>query len=174
MLFRSKQGRLTLEFSPKLTSQNIINIKETPTRIKVIEITSEHRRIGEILGRENKLNVPIIAEKKVLAAINAVSGIVTVHSDIGGGVEGAEEVTAQTLPHIHLLPANSGLKVTLLSRPFAQGGPYFRPGAGGETVIAEIEGKRLQTRRNLSEEKQLAQTAIQACPTLSTEEEDNE
>lgn len=171
---KEKQGRLTLEFSPKLTSQNIINIKETPTRIKIIEITPEHRRIGEILGKENKLNVPIIAEKKVLAAINAVSSIVTVHSDIGGGVEGAEEVPAQTLPHIHLLPANAGLKVTLLSRPFAQGGPYFRPGAGGETVIAEIEGKRLQTRRNLLEEKQLAQTAIQACPTLSTEEEDNE
>ena len=141
---KEKQGRLTLEFSPKLPeSQNILHIKETPTRIKVIEIKAEHRRIAEIIGKDNKLNVPAIAEKQVLAAINAVSGIVTVHSDIGGGLENAEEVPAQTLPHIHLLPANSGLKITLLSRPFTQGGPYFRPGAGGETVIAEIEGKRL-------------------------------
>ncbi|AHJ28597.1 DEAD/DEAH box helicase [Nodularia spumigena CS-584] len=173
---KGKQGRLTLEFSPKLTeSQNVLNIKETPTRIKVIEITAEHRRIGEIIGKDNKLNVPAIAEKQVLAAINAVSGIVTVHSDIGGGLEGAEEVPAQTLPHIHLLPANTGLKVTLLSRPFAQGGPYYRPGAGGETVIAEIDGKRLQTRRNLPEEKQLAQAAIAACPTLTRiEEQDGE
>ncbi len=59
---KEKQGRLTLEFSPKITeSQNILNIKETPTRIKVIEITPEHRRIAEILGMDNKLNVPIIA-----------------------------------------------------------------------------------------------------------------
>ncbi|MEI6443136.1 MAG: DEAD/DEAH box helicase [Nostocales cyanobacterium ELA583] len=173
---KEKQGRLTLEFSPKITeSQSILNVKETPTRIKVIEITSEHRRIAEIIGKDNKLNVPAIAQKQVLAAINAVSGIVTVHSDIGGGAEGAEEVPAQTLPHIHLLPANSGLKITLLSRPFSQGGPYFRPGAGGETVIAEIDGKRLQTRRNLTEEKKLAKNAIAACPTLTEiEEQDSE
>lgn len=80
-------------------------------------------------------------------------------SEVRDGLENAEEVPAQILPHIHLLPANSGLKITLLSRPFTQGRPYFRPGAGGETVIAEIEGKRLQTKRNLSEENQLA-TAI--------------
>jgi SNF2 family DNA or RNA helicase len=173
---KGKQGRLSLEFSPKLeASQNILNIKETPTRIKVIEITAEHRRIAEILGKENRLNVPATAEKQVLAAINAVSGIVTVHSDIGGGLEGAEELPAQTIPHIHLLPANAGLKVSLLSRPFAQGGPYYRPGTGGETVIAEIEGKRLQTRRNLQEEKQLANAALQACPTLTqAEEQDKE
>jgi len=32
-----------------------------------------------------------IAEKQVLAAINAVSGIVTVHSDIGGGLAGPKK-----------------------------------------------------------------------------------
>jgi hypothetical protein len=38
---KEKQGRLTLEFSPKLPeSQNILHIKETPTRIKVIEISA--------------------------------------------------------------------------------------------------------------------------------------
>lgn len=165
-----------MEFSPKLTeSQNILAVKETPTRIKVIEINAEHRRIAEIIGKENRLDVPAIAEKQVLAAINAVSGIVTVHSDIGGGLAGAEEVPAQTIPHIHLLPANAGLKLSLLSRPFAQGGPYYRPGTGGETVIAEIDGKRLQTRRNLHEEKQLANAVIAACPTLTrTEEQDGE
>ncbi|MTJ10042.1 ATP-dependent helicase, partial [Anabaena sp. UHCC 0204] len=55
---KEKQGRLTLEFSPKLPeSQNILHIKETPTRIKVIEIKAEHRRIAEIIGKDNKLNV---------------------------------------------------------------------------------------------------------------------
>ncbi|TFI54938.1 DEAD/DEAH box helicase [Mastigocladus laminosus UU774] len=173
---KGRRDRLILEFSPKLEpSQNILAVKETPTRIKVIEITAEHRRIAEIIGKENRLNVPATAEKQVLAAINAVSGIVTVHSDIGGGLEGAEEVPAQTIPHIHLLPANAGLKVSVLSRPFAQGGPYYRPGTGGETVIAEIDGKRLQTRRNLHEEKQLANAVIAACPTLTrAEEQDRE
>src|SRR5579883_2292383 len=173
---KGKRDRLTLEFSPKLEPlQNILFVKETPTRLKVIEISTEHRRIAEIIGKENRLLVPATAEKQVLAAINAVCGIVTVHSDIGGGLAGGEEVIAQTIPHIHLLPANAGLKVSLLSCPFAQGGPYYRPGSGGETVIAEIDGKRLQTKRNLQQEKQLANALIKACPTLnSSEEQDGE
>ncbi len=165
---KGAKGSLTLEFSPELTGiQNILHVKETPTRIRVIEITSEHRRIAEIIGKKNKLKVPAAGEKKVLAAINAVSGIVTVHSDIGGGLEGAEEVSSQSIPHIHLLPAGAGLKISILSRPFAQGGPYYRPGTGGETVIAEISGKRLQTRRNLKEEKQLADAVVTNCSTLA-------
>jgi len=138
-LLKGKRERLTLEFSPKLTeSQNILAVKETPTRIKVIEINAEHRRIAEIIGKENRLDVPAIAEKQVLAAINAVLES-SQHSDIGGGLAGAEEVPAQTIPHIHLLPANAGLKLSLLSRPLPKVDPTTAPGTGGET-IAEIDG----------------------------------
>ncbi len=173
---KGKQDRLILEFFPKLPiDQDLVTIKETLTRIKVIEINAEHRRIAEIIGQGNRLEVPAFAQERVLAAIKTVSSIVTVHSDIGGEFSIAEEVPAQTIPHIQLLPAGGGLKVAILSRPFAQGGSYYRPGTGGETVIAEIEGKRLQTKRNLSEEKQLAHAVVTACPTLtSTEEEDGE
>jgi len=172
---KGKGERLTLRFSPELKeNKNIIINKETPTRLKVIEVSAEHRRIAEILGKQNRLEVPALAKERVLAAVNAISRIVTVHSDIGG-VANVEEVPAQTKPHVHLLPAGAGLKVALLSRPFAQGGPYYRPGTGGETAIAEIDGKRLQTSRNLREEKKLAQAAIAACPTLSSQpEEDGE
>ncbi|MUH00161.1 hypothetical protein F7734_50980 [Scytonema sp. UIC 10036] len=170
----AKGDRLTLEFFPKLPEkQEILTVKETPTRIKVIEMSAAHRQIAEILGKDNRLEVPAIAKDRVLAAINAVSGIVTVHSDIGGGLENAQEVTAQATPHVHLLPAGEGLKVAVLVRPFDGGGPYYIPGTGGETVIAEVEGKRLQTTRNLSEEKKLAHAVIAACPTLSRQEEQN-
>ncbi len=168
----AKSDRLILEFFPKLPErQEILAVKETPTRIKVIEIGAGHRRIAEILGKENRLEVPVLAKDRVLAALNAVSGIVTVHSDIGGGLENAREVAARATPHVHLLPAGEGLKVAVMVRPFDGGGPYYIPGTGGETVIAEVEGTRLQTTRNLSEEKQLANAAIAACPTLTRQEE---
>jgi SNF2 family DNA or RNA helicase len=172
---KGKDDRLILQFSPELKeNQAILVVKESPTRIKVIEITPEHRRIAEILGQKNRLEVPTVAKERVLAAINAVSSIVTVHSDIGGGVA-TEEVPSDPKPHVHLLPASTGLKVAVLARPFAQDGPYYRPGSGGETVIAEIGGKRLQTNRNLREEKKLANAAIAACPTLTQQEkQDNE
>ena len=167
---QGKKGRLTLKLSPEVTQQDIIAVKETPTRIKVIEINSEHRQVADILGKKNRLEVPATAQERVLAAISTVSQIVTVHSDIGGGLENASEVPAQTIPHIHLLPAGEGLKVALRFRPFAQGGSYYRPGTGGATVIAEINGKRLQTTRNLQQEKQLAKQAIAACSVLSRNE----
>ena len=167
-----KDSNLIIQFSPELKSDSdILVVKESPTRLNVIEITPEHRRIAEILGKQNRLEVPDSAKERVLAAISAVSGIVTVQSDIGGGMANAEEVPADPKPHVHLLPAGEGLKVAVLSRPFAQAGSYYRPGTGGETVIAEIDGKRLQTTRNLREEKQLANAAIAACPILVQEDQ---
>jgi SNF2 family DNA or RNA helicase len=164
---RVKGDRLTLQLMPQpKDKKDIIVTKETPTRIKVIEITEEHRRIAAVLGDKNKLEVPEAAKERVLAAINAVARVVTVQSDIGGGVANAEEVPSNPKPHVHLLPAGSGLKVAVLARPFNDNGPYYRPGVGGETVIAEFDGKRFQTTRNLKAEKQLAKAAIAACPTL--------
>jgi len=173
LVTKGKGDRLTLQFSPTIESDSsMLTVKESPTRLKVIEVTPDHRRIAEILGKQNRLEVPAAAKDRVLEAIHAVSSLVTIHSDIGGGVA-AEEVPADPKPHVHLLPAGEGLKVAVLTRPFAQGGPYYRPGAGGETVIAEIDGKRLQTTRNLKQEKQLATTAIAALPTLTNQEEED-
>ncbi|MCJ8282724.1 MAG: SNF2-related protein, partial [Rivularia sp. ALOHA_DT_140] len=165
---KGKAGSLILKFLPHIEDTNdVIVVKETSTRIKVIEINSEHRRIADILGEKNRLEVPDTAQEKVLAAINTVSTMVTVHSDIGGGLENAEEVPANNIPHIHLLPAGAGLKVAILSRPFTDGDFYYPTGKGGATVFAEIYGKRLQTTRNLKQEKQLKKEIIAACPTLT-------
>lgn len=170
LVSKGKGDQIVLQLLPQLQQkQPLLVIKETPTRLKVIEITPEHRRIAEILGPRNRLQVPAVAKERVLAAIHAVAGIVTVHSDIGGGSTTATSVTAQAQPHVHLLPNGAGLKVAILVRPFGEAGPYFRPGQGGEMVLAEIQGERLQTTRNLGQEKQLANSAIAACPTLSNQ-----
>jgi superfamily II DNA or RNA helicase len=156
--------RLSLEFSPAIQKNlEILAFKETPTRLKVIPVTSNHRRIAEILGPQNRLEVPAQAQEQVLQAISSVAGLVTVQSDIGGGVA-AEEVPSDATPRVHLLPAGEGLKVSLLAHPFPEGGSYYPPGTGGETVIAEVEGKRLQTQRNLQAEKQRARAVVSACP----------
>ncbi len=171
-----KEERITLEFSPKLQSdKDLIVVKETPSRLKVIEISPEHQRIATILGQKNRLEVPALASEQVLAAISGVSPIVTVHSDIGGGVASATEVKANSQPHLHLLPAGEGLKAALLCRPFGDVGSYYRPGKGGSTVITEIEGKRLQTSRQMEQEEKLANNVIKSCPLLTRyEPEDGE
>lgn len=167
LLVRKMKGdRLAIELSPRVPAEeSVLAVKETPTRVKVLEIQPAHQRIAEILGAKNRLEVPAQAQEQVLGAIAAISNLVTVQSDIGGGVA-AEEVPAEATPHIHLLPDREGLKVTVLVRPFPGGGPYYAPGKGGETVIAEVEGKRLQTQRDLKDEKRRAKEIAAACPTL--------
>ncbi|NET09146.1 MAG: DEAD/DEAH box helicase, partial [Symploca sp. SIO2B6] len=169
-------GYLNISFSLKPTGDKPISLtKESPTRLKVIEITDDYHRIASILGSNNKLTVPISAKDQVLGAINSISSLVTVHSDIGGGMESVEEVPADATPHIHLLPSGEGLNVSLLCRPFSEAGPYYTPGTGGKNVIAEIEGQRLQTNRNLQQERDLAQAVVMRCsPLVQYGEEETE
>lgn len=166
---QEKGDRLVLSFAPPLQDDkaSILLEKETPTRLKVVEVKPEHVDIAHIIGVQNRLEVPSSAQERVLAAINALSGTVTVHSDIGGTVQNAEKVDADPMPHVHLLPAGDGLKVALLVRPFATGGAYYRPGRGGAMMVADIEGKRLQTSRDLEVEAELAAQVINTCSTLA-------
>ncbi len=161
---RLENDCLRLELSPPLDSSDVLGVKETPTRLKVISVNAQHRRIAEVLGTKNRLEVPAQAEERVLQAIASIASLVTVQSDIGG-IE-AEEVPADPTPHVHLLPAGAGLKVSILIRPFRTGGAYYAPGQGGETVIAEVEGTRLQTLRDLQAEKKNAFAVQKACTVL--------
>ncbi|MDM8559959.1 DEAD/DEAH box helicase [Candidatus Parabeggiatoa sp. HSG14] len=166
LITKQKSGKISIAFSHAINKQKGIQFfKETPTRLKLIEVTEEHLRIMEIMG--NSIVIPKKALPQVLEAISTLSSMVTLHSEIGGGATNLEEVAADAVPHIHLLPFGEGLKVSLLTRPFTTSGPYYRPGSGGETVISEIEGKHLQAKRDLRQEKRQAKAIITACPALN-------
>jgi SNF2 family DNA or RNA helicase len=166
LVTKQKNGNLAIAFSHAIDKQKGLQLfKETPTRLKMIEVTEEHIQIMEIMG--NEVVIPQKAQPQVLKAINTLSSMVTLHSEIGGGTGDLKKVSADASPHIHLLSFGEGLKLSILTRPFVTDGPYYRPGTGGETVIAEINGKRLQAERDLRQEKKQANAIIAACPTLN-------
>ncbi len=170
-LLITKSDAINIFFSHPIEKVEGIQIfKETPTRLKLLEVTKEHVQVLITMGSD-KITIPQQAQTKVLEAIDALSSIVTLHSEIGGGTTNLETITADSTPHIHLLPFGEGLKIALLIRPFKTG-PYYRPGSGGETVIAEIDAKHFQAKRNLTKEKQLATNIIATCPTLNCLEDD--
>ncbi|MEL6940479.1 MAG: DEAD/DEAH box helicase, partial [Cyanobacteria bacterium J06598_1] len=162
---RLTEERLQLSLSPQITRRDVMVMKETPTRIKVISVTDQHKRIAEVLGAANKLIVPAKAEERVLKAIASIASLVTVQSDIGGGTE-AEEVLSNAIPHMHLLPAGDGLRASFLIHPFPEGGACYRPGDGGETVLCVVDGVRLQTKRDLTAEVQNTEAVSTSCPVL--------
>ncbi|MBF0341596.1 MAG: DEAD/DEAH box helicase [Magnetococcales bacterium] len=173
LLVEQKGAQVNVRFADPVTGEGVRAIRETPTRCKLIEITAAHKRIADILG-DKGLRVPARAKEQVMQAMQAVAPLVTIHSGIGGGVANIEEVTADALPHIHLLPHGDGLKVNLLVCPFSGDGPYFQPGRGGRTIIAEVQGRRVQTHRNMQEELTRAQDVLAACPTLAAREGESE
>ncbi len=166
LLVKRLEGeRLQLSLLPQITRRDVMVVKETPTRIKVVSVSDQHKRIAEVLGATNQLVVPAKAEERVLQAIASIASLVTVQSDIGGGTE-AEEVLSNAIPHVHLLPAGEGLRVSFLIHPFSEGGSCYSPGEGGETVLSVVEGTRLQTKRDLAAEKRNTEAVSNACPVL--------
>ncbi|HEV7814896.1 MAG TPA: DEAD/DEAH box helicase, partial [Janthinobacterium sp.] len=171
LLIKAHGGQLWLSLNPPVPDKdtNVVVIKETPTRLRIVNILDEHRRIAAIVGEG--LAVPLHAEKQVLQAIGAISSLVTVQSDIGGAND-VEQVIADARLHVHLLPYQQGLKMQILVRPLA-GGAYYAPGSGAESVFAELGGKPVQTRRNLNAEREAQRQLIGKCLALEEAEEEH-
>jgi superfamily II DNA or RNA helicase len=173
LVIRSEGSQLRLSLQPAILDPNssVVVIKETPTRLRVVSVQEEHRRIAAIVG--DGLLVPDHAKDQVLEAIGAVSSVVTVQSDIGGGAANAEQVEADTRMHVHLLPYQQGLRMQVQVRPLPDAGPYYAPGDGTESVIADIGGKPVQARRDLVAERDSLRKLVLKCPVLEEAQEDH-
>ncbi|MEA1899854.1 MAG: DEAD/DEAH box helicase [Thermodesulfobacteriota bacterium] len=166
---KNKQIFLELFPKPSRYEENYQAVKETETRIKLVQIDDEYQRIAELLGKG--IRVPVSAKNKLRQIIEKFASDITIHSDINGKSEQLIETEADTKIHVHLIPFGNGLKISLFVRPFGIGGAYYSPGSGGRNVIAEINGKQLQTTRDLAQEKQKVAELIDNCPTLQHYEE---
>ena len=166
LLVKARAGNVTITMQPPVPdgADDVCVTKETPTRLRVVRITAEHRRIGAIVG--DGLVVPLHAEKQVLKAISAISSIVTVQSDIGGSAADIDQVEADPRLHVHLLPYQQGLKMQVLVRPLPGAGAYYPPGSGAESVIADVNGARVEARRDLNAEREAERQLIGACHSL--------
>jgi len=170
LLVEERGGQLHIRFAQAVAKSAITVFAETPTRFKIIAINDNHRRIAQITGPAG-LSVPLEASEQVLTAIGNISSYMTVHSAIA--VDSStnrhshiEFVEADPSIYIHLLPFGSGFRLEMFVKPFAKGGHYLKPGQGVENIMAEVLGRRLQTRRNLALEEQKAREIEESCPIL--------
>jgi len=167
VLVTHEGDELKLQFFPRVGDARVVLVQEAPSRFKVIELTEEQRRMARIIG-ERGLSIPEAAKEEVLSAISAISSMVMVHSAIGGAPGEITKVEADPMPHIHLLPSGSGFTLEIFVKPFSDGGPYLKPGQGTENIIAEVAGRRLQTRRDLTREEAMAEDVERSCPLLAS------
>ena len=170
----SKSEQVSIDFWPKFSSEQKVAIAQDGlTRLKIIELKPEHHRLAAIIGEG--LEAPLAAQERILASLSTVSSLVTIHSDIGGTeLAAAETVAADPRPRLQLVPEGDGLRIALLVRPFGEQGSYHAPGAGGAGLIAEIGGKRLQTQRDLEQERKLSDEVLTLCPALREKTEETQ
>lgn len=161
---------LHIRFSQTVNEGNISIFQETPTRFKIISIKDKHRRIAQITGKDG-LVVPKEASDQVLTAIGNISSFMTVHSAIAADAATRDNnditfVESDSTIHMHLLPYGDGFRLEMFVKPFSKGGSYLKPGQGVENLMAEVGGKRLQTKRNLALEEEKARHVEEMCPIL--------
>jgi SNF2 family DNA or RNA helicase len=170
LLVEERGENLHICFAHPITSDNINFYRETPTRVKIIKINDSHRRIAQITGKDG-ISVPKSASEQVLTAIGNISSYMTVHSAIAADSSrrksnNIQYVEADSTIYMHLIPYGTGFRLEMFVKPFKEGGHYLKPGQGVENIMAEVNGKRLQTRRSLALEEEKAREIEEECPIL--------
>jgi SNF2 family DNA or RNA helicase len=173
LLVKARVGTVLIALQPPVHEQEgeVIVTRETPTRLRLVQVKEEHRRIAAILGEG--LEVPLAAERRVLRAISAISAIVTVQSDIGASPSDIEQVKADPRLHLHLRPYQQGMRMQVLVRPLPDAGAYYAPGEGAESVIADLDGVRTEAKRDLNAEREAERQLIAGCQALEHAELDH-
>ncbi|MGJ9419255.1 DEAD/DEAH box helicase [Massilia sp. CMS3.1] len=173
LLVKAAREHVTISLRPPVheNSGDVVVSRETPTRLRVVRVRDEHRRIGAIVGEA--LVVPLEAEVRVLQAIGAISSIVTVQSDIGASAADIERIAADARLHVHLLPYQHGLRMRILVRPLPNTGAYYAPGSGAERVLADFNGIRTEAKRDLNAEREAERELVASCRALESAEEEH-
>ena len=165
LLVKEQQENIHISLIPPITTQKIIAQKTASNGLIVYVINDSHRQVAEILGK-NGLTIPATARQQVIDSIASISSMLTVQSDIGGTSSHAISVDADSRLHIHLQPVGQGIQIEMFVQPFSDGGPLYKPAVGGTTVLAEIDGKQLQTTRDFKMENRYLKQALSECPEL--------
>ncbi|MDX2051855.1 MAG: DEAD/DEAH box helicase [Polyangiaceae bacterium] len=160
LVLRSTDQEVRIEVEPPNLKADV-EARLLSGKIVVFALEGEVKKL--ILGVGAGLSLPKAAEARALATLERLSHIIPVQSSERTQ---AKQVPADPKPWFRLLPRNTGLAVSLFTRPLGPKGPEVVPGAGGSTLVSRIGTETLQCLRDLSEERELANEAVRQCPSL--------
>ncbi|MCU0346804.1 MAG: DEAD/DEAH box helicase [Saprospiraceae bacterium] len=163
-----------LRFSHEFSGAGVQLTRETPTRYVLLKVSEQHAEINRLLDH-GRLRVPPKGKQRLIEAVGNLSTIVTVQSEVGGESVNLPTIEGNPVTFVHLLPVGNGFKMEFFVKPFTTEPPYFKPGVGRESVIAEVQGQPMKATRDLRKEKENAKRVEAACPTfLRTASENRE
>ncbi|MDR2756337.1 MAG: DEAD/DEAH box helicase [Planctomycetaceae bacterium] len=169
IVMQEKEGKWHLTFSPPIyeykpsgynsvqpvddKNTNFFVIEETPLRLKVLQLSPFEIQIRAILGTKGQ-SFPKTAEAQLTGLLAKLAGNLIVKTDARIEFTDVPEIPADLKLYLYLTPSGEGLQSEFFVKPLGQESQAHRPGVGTERVIAEINGQRVQTVRNLQAESQ--------------------
>jgi superfamily II DNA or RNA helicase/tetratricopeptide (TPR) repeat protein len=172
LVVEQKGEDFVLRFSHEFDEAGVNMVRETPTRYILMKISEQHAEINRLL-EYGKLRIPPKGKERLIEAVGNLSSIVTVQSEVGGEAVNVPTIEGNATTVIHLLPVGDGFKIEFFVKPFTTTPPYFKPGAGRERIIAEVNGQPTKATRDLKAEKDNAKRVENACPTLLRTDSEN-
>ena len=172
LVIKEVKGTLELSFDTKFSVEGVKVQKETETRYKVVKISKHHVEIADSF-KDNKLKVPAAGREKLLKAIQPLSTKLAIQSDLEEHFENLPSVDADERIHALMTPAGEGFHLEFFVKPFGTVPPYFKPGKGAESVIADVGRVRTRTKRDVKKERKLLGEIEELCPFLAEFESPN-
>lgn len=126
-------------------------VKETNTRLKVISLTAQQRRLLQTLQQIPM--VPAAGKDKLIQVLKSIGAHLTIHADMGDIAANINKRPGDSRIVIQLLPLGEGLKAGIYVKPFTMDPPYCKPGTGAHNIIGISNGERWQAIRDLAKEK---------------------
>ncbi len=140
-------------------------VMTSETRCEVVRFTAAQKRLCRIVPPEG-LALPGDSRDRLFDSVSALADEVRVQGDAGAGAEFVKRVDGDAEPWVRLEPSGEGLAVALVVEPVPGSSAYFRPGVGGRTVIARVNGESVQATRALEAEDERERELRRACPML--------
>lgn len=156
---RTKDGfRIESNLGQDIGRSNTCVVVETDLLLRVIELSTQQRKLLDILGSTDLF--PKAAEEQIAKLLPKISGTIAIHSDLLPGT-GLSKVAGDSRITMLLQPAGDGIKAEMYVKPLGEVPPYCKPGVGGPTVLGEADGKKLQAQRDLKAERKNMLQAFQ-------------
>ena len=132
--------------------------KESAQKVKVVMISPQQKKTLELM---QKTPFPQKAKDKLTKVLELVSTDMVVMSDLLKASDNIANKRAHSEIVVQLQPQIDTIGCQIFVRPFGSMPPVCKPGKGMQTITTSIDGKQVQTKRNLKKENENCQ-AVEA------------
>ena len=159
-----KKIKLAVEPAPGGKDRKVTITKEGSHRYSVVRFSKQQRDVAALAA--SMPAIPADQEDRVFQIAQSLASVIDVQSSIKGAPSTGEEVAASATIVAQLTPYHDGLRAELFVQPLGEQGPFCRPGAGSQAMLANIAGKSFTTNRNLDAERDNMRELLSACSML--------